>query len=56
MQEPEAKRKKLTKEKPYTGTVQPLENCIEDSKMINKINKVFPDLKVIFENILTMDL
>jgi len=43
--EPEAKRKKLAKEKPYTGTVQPLEDCIEGSKMINKINKVFPDLK-----------
>jgi len=43
--EPEPKRKKLSQDKPYTGIVRDLNQCIQSSKMLNKIYKIYPDMR-----------
>eukprot|EP00088_Acartia_fossae_P014570 TRINITY_DN17817_c0_g1_i3.p1 TRINITY_DN17817_c0_g1~~TRINITY_DN17817_c0_g1_i3.p1 ORF type:complete len:596 (-),score=173.53 TRINITY_DN17817_c0_g1_i3:140-1708(-) len=43
-EEREPKKRKLSKEKPYSGSVQRLDECTPNSKMLQKIAKIYPDL------------
>lgn len=41
-EEPRKKKRKV--EKPYSGSTLPLSDCTEDSRILNKISKIFPDM------------
>ena len=40
----EPKKKKRKQDKPFSGSTQPLAECREESKILNKISKIFPDI------------